>query len=472
MNYLTAENAINLLKSKNKSQAEKAERVYQNLTKGPPFRIIPGDYSRELSTIQVRFNNKHAMNDEHGLESRSFPEMLNLIKPALLKELGKMFDKQGYVKIQSKMHVILEKEKINEQGNKVKETKDFDFKSKQRVAVRSTIHSRLDRQMDEMKFLFEGIGDRVEGSNWKIKEYTSFVIDIWKIKPIRGAAYIPTPARFNNAKCGLINIRNEDNECFRWCMKYHQSEKKIHDQRVSALKKITDRFDYSDISFPTCLEDIERFEERNKVCVMVFIFNEQDQLVREHEGNQEYFEDTINLLRIEDDKNSHYVYIKNLGHLARIHTCSRTKGYVVCPCCLSSVSSEGLPGHMQRCFKFNKDGTVLKMPKKGSTMKFDKHRKMLKRQHVAYLDFEATLKKCPKPTEESKNALIAKHVPNSACILLDNATHPSKSRLWCEVSDDISLHIIEELSMMQEDMVKDININEKMCMTEANVLDF
>jgi hypothetical protein len=105
-------------------------------------------------------------------------------------------------------------------------------------------------------------------------------------------------------------------------------------------------------------------------------------------------------------------------------------------------------------------------------MKFDKHRKMLKRQHVAYLDFEATLKKCPKPSEESKNVLIAKHVPNSACILLDNATHPSKSRLWCEVSDDISLHIIEELSMMQEDMVKDININEKMCMTEANVLDF
>ena len=32
-NYLTAENAINLLKSKNKSQAGKAERVYQNLTK-------------------------------------------------------------------------------------------------------------------------------------------------------------------------------------------------------------------------------------------------------------------------------------------------------------------------------------------------------------------------------------------------------------------------------------------------------
>ena len=37
---------------------------------------------------------------------------------------------------------------------------------------------------------------------------------------------IPTPEKFANSKRGLVNIKNEDNECFKWCVKYHQSQKK------------------------------------------------------------------------------------------------------------------------------------------------------------------------------------------------------------------------------------------------------
>ena len=51
-------------------------------------------------------------------------------------------------------------------------------------------------------------------------------IETYKKKPVRGSSYIPTPDKYNHPKCGLINIQNEDQECFRWCMKYHQSEKK------------------------------------------------------------------------------------------------------------------------------------------------------------------------------------------------------------------------------------------------------
>ena len=44
-------------------------------------------------------------------------------------------------------------------------------------------------------------------------------------EPVRGSSYIPTPEKYSNAKCGLINIQNDDQECFKWCMKYHQSLK-------------------------------------------------------------------------------------------------------------------------------------------------------------------------------------------------------------------------------------------------------
>ena len=36
-----------------------------------------------------------------------------------------------------------------------------------------------------------------------------------------------------NPKCGLINIQNKDNECFRWCMKYHQAGKITHGESKS-----------------------------------------------------------------------------------------------------------------------------------------------------------------------------------------------------------------------------------------------
>ena len=71
---------------------------------------------------------------------------------------------------------------------------------------------------------------------------------------MRGSSYIPTPARYSNSKCGLINIQNDDQECFRWCMRYHQSEKKQNDKRLSALKKVKDKYDYGDMSFPADFE--------------------------------------------------------------------------------------------------------------------------------------------------------------------------------------------------------------------------
>ena len=64
------------------------------------------------------------------------------------------------------------------------------------------------------------------GSGWSIKSIDEQTIDIFETKSIRASSYIPTPPRYTNAMRGLINIHNEDEECFRWCMLYHQSKQK------------------------------------------------------------------------------------------------------------------------------------------------------------------------------------------------------------------------------------------------------
>ena len=67
--------------------------------------------------------------------------------------------------------------------------------------------------------------ERITGSNWAIKRIDSLFAITHTLKAARGSSYIPTPAKWAHPKCGLINIQNHDQECVRWCMLYHQSEK-------------------------------------------------------------------------------------------------------------------------------------------------------------------------------------------------------------------------------------------------------
>ena len=103
-----------------------------------------------------------------------------------------------------------------------------------------------------------------------MKRINSLFVEIFEIKPARGSSYIPTPEKYQNAKCGIINIRNEDQECFKWCMKYHQTKKSDHDSRITVLKKVNDKYNYDNMNFPAGYDDIETFEHNNKVAVFVY----------------------------------------------------------------------------------------------------------------------------------------------------------------------------------------------------------
>ena len=62
-------------------------------------------------------------------------------------------------------------------------------------------------------------------------------------------------------------IKNEDQECFKWCMRYHQRNKTKNDDRITVLKKVDDKYNYDGVSFPAGRNDIKKFEENNEVAV-------------------------------------------------------------------------------------------------------------------------------------------------------------------------------------------------------------
>ena len=195
------------------------------------------------------------------------------------------------------------------------------------------------------------------------KKFINIFIDIYETNPIRGSSYIPTPPKFNNSRCGLINIQNDDQECFRWCLKYHQSAKDKNASRICKLKNVVDKYNYEGIEYPTSYDDIYNFEEINKVCVYVYTLAENNSIIIDTEGTAEYaMNEIIHLLRIEEEDNSHYVYIKKIENFINLSTHSCDKGKRYCPNCNKKIKEADFTKHVSKCLKFHKDGTFIKLP--------------------------------------------------------------------------------------------------------------
>ena len=81
----------------------------------------------------------------------------------------------------------------------------------------------LDKLFNNLEELFETM--KFKKSGYTLEKIHYLFIESFSVKPIRGSSYIPTPLKFSDSRCGLIHIRNDDNTCFKWCMKYHETKK-------------------------------------------------------------------------------------------------------------------------------------------------------------------------------------------------------------------------------------------------------
>ena len=69
--------------------------------------------------------------------------------------------------------------------------------------------------------------------------------------------------------------------------------------------------DYQDIKFPVSKKDDKKIEQNNNICINLFFFeNGKTYLV--HISKQE-FKHQMDLLLINDENRSHYVYVKNFN---------------------------------------------------------------------------------------------------------------------------------------------------------------
>ena len=139
----------------------------------------------------------------------------------------------------------------------------------------SQVDSALKAMINQMK---EDIPEvEMRGTGWKFTRVSFLDIHIAKYKPLKGASYLPLPEQLA-AKKAIVNVRNTDDQCFKWSVlsalhpvtknpqrqcKYEEHEHKLD---WSGLGATPGRCDAGGVT----LDKIPLFEKRNRVSINVY----------------------------------------------------------------------------------------------------------------------------------------------------------------------------------------------------------
>ena len=249
-----------------------------------------------------------------------------------------------------------------------------------------------------------------EGSGWTILSIENHYINVVNYEPLKGSSYIQLPHELRNSSKSLINMKNKDNECFRWCHIRHLNPQEKDPQRIKKVdKEYIEKLDYSNIEFPVTVKQINKIEQQNNICINLFGYEEKQKFPI-HISKEKY-EDHMELLLITEDEKKHFVLIKDFNKFMYKQTKHEHKKYF-CMYCLQCFSREDvLNEHKNNCILINGKQSI-NMPKKGDKVVFKNHHKQLPVPFVIYADFEALTEKihgCKPNNEKSYTEAYQKH---------------------------------------------------------------
>ena len=250
-----------------------------------------------------------------------------------------------------------------------------------------------------------------EGSGWTIKSVNSHYLNIVKYKPLKGSSYIQLPYELRNSAKGLINMKNEDNECFRWCHIRHLNPQEKYPQRIKKVDKpYVEKLDYSGIEFPVTIKQFSKIEKQNSININVFGY--EDKQPYPIYVSKEKYEDHMELLLVTKDENKHYVLIKDFNKFMYNKTKHKERKHF-CMYCLQCFSSERvLNNHKDNCIQVNGTQAVNMPTKDNNILKFNNFHKQQPMPFVIYADFEAITEKvkgCQQNNESSYTEAYQKH---------------------------------------------------------------
>ena len=281
---------------------------------------------------------------------------------------------------------------------------------------------------------------------------------------------------------GLINIRNNDNRCFLWSHVRHLNPIENNPQRITQKDRaIAKTLDYTGVTFPVTIRDMDKIEKGNKININAYVYNEDGKYVSPIRNSKTEYEDTLNVLLLERETKSeykqHYVYIKDFNRLNYNINKHKNKKHFCLHCLQPFYSEYDLEAHKGDCLIIN--GTQrIEMPQPGSQVYFQNYGKRLPVPFVIYADFEALTRKidtCTPPGEKSYTQAYQKHEACSFCYKVvcnydQKYSKPAVIYRGENVVQKFYQNLTEEFSDLQRIIAKDFQ--KPLIMTESDEKDF
>ena len=315
-----------------------------------------------------------------------------------------------------------------------------------------------------------------EGSGWTIQSIENHHINIVNYNPLKGSSYIELPQELQNSAKGLINMKNKDNECFRWCHIRHLNPQNKDPQRIKKTdKQFIEKLDYSSIEFPVTVKQINKIEKQNNICINLFGYEEKQKFPIYI--SKEKYQDHMELLLITEGENKHYVLIKDFNKFMFRQTKHEHKKHF-CMYCLQCFSREDvLTKHINNCISIN-GKQAINMPEKGDKVYFKNHHKQSPVPFVIYADFEAITEKiqgCQPNIEKSYTVAYQKHTDcgygyKVVCCYDDKYTKPVQIHRGENAVYKFMENMLEEVNWCKSKMKK--YFNKPLKMTVENEMDF
>lgn len=288
------------------------------------------------------------------------------------------------------------------------------------------------------------------GSGWVWDSSFQFDILYSKYEPQVGSSYIELP-QWTYKK--MINVKNTDNECFKWAILSYLHPIRKNSDRVSSYLPFKDDLNFTGMFFPITEMDYAKFERLNNMSIHVFVIND--------EGLTPFYEPkevkerhcVLGLYK------NHYVWIKNINACIG-QTLDSHKKFPCLRCMHSFTSEKLLTAHTEDC-KRNKMNEI-KMPKVGENIiKFKNVKNVIESPVVITSDWECLI--------DENN----KHIPNSFCYYIHSKYEIFKSKLRIYRGEDCVdkfFEYIKKDSSKINSLVK--NSNTKMIFNASDKLSF
>ena len=335
----------------------------------------------------------------------------------------------------------------------------------------------IDRTIND---IFDIIKKRIEeyaqnGSGWVIENVNNMVIKTVKFKPFKGGSYIPLPDWIQNKKC-CINVENKDNRCFEYSiLSALYSETMGHSKRVSSYSKYINTLNFDGIEFPVSSMFYEAFENQNEMPINVFSVNAEGV---QFEYDVEYInklnssKQPINILRVYNSENSHYVWIKNIN--AFIKTKDGTQFYCCSRCLQRFTRSWGLNKHTEqnKCIEFRSEA-IKALPLEGKHIcEFNNIHKQMRAPFVIYADCESALK--PVDIQKGKNTTIyqSHQVLNVGCKLVSQYPDVLHDEYKQFDGEDCMTKFLEYILKIQDKAYKIVKNEKEMIISKLQEQEF